>query len=281
MYYNNKIMNFYGDSFHATAPGFSYTWTYEAVNPNRLVVSAPRINAELQKTYRMRQVTLVTFTTPATCELVPPGPIAKQWPRNCSEVDGAAIKAAFNDGEIGSMLLNGKRLGNLSAIEAIPNQAIVGFRAGQQSLLGDRIAGEIIWNAGSRDGVDGKVFKYCRTKSLTDCYIGRFGWIGDRVSLEDQVANAAFVEMNLSTTRGLQQAVRQQRRQDPVPHPLRASQLRSREQDVRRLEGQRRPDRAGRRPHGRVWPLGGQPHPLGVQGGPARGHRRREDLPPG
>ena len=42
----------------------------------------------------------------------------------------------------------------------------------------------------------------CKTKSLTDCYIGRFGWLGDRVSLEDQVANAAFVEMNMTTTAG-------------------------------------------------------------------------------
>jgi CxxC motif-containing protein (DUF1111 family) len=37
---------------------------------------------------------------------------------------------------------------------------------------------------------------------VTDCYIGRFGWLGDRVSLEDQVANAAFVEMNMTTSAG-------------------------------------------------------------------------------
>ena len=42
----------------------------------------------------------------------------------------------------------------------------------------------------------------CTTKSLNDCYIGRFGWLGDRVSLEDQVANAAFVEMNMTTSEG-------------------------------------------------------------------------------
>ena len=52
------------------------------------------------------------------------------------------------------MLLNGKRLGNLSAIEAIPNQAIIGFQASQKAALGDKIAGEIIWNAGARDGID-------------------------------------------------------------------------------------------------------------------------------
>ena len=101
------------------------------------------------------------------------------------------------------MLLNGKRLGNLSAIEAIPNQTILGFRDSQVAALGEKIAGEIVWNAGSRDGVGGKVHKVLRTtKSLTDCYIGRFGWLGDRVSLEDQVANAAFVEMNMTTSEG-------------------------------------------------------------------------------
>ena len=100
------------------------------------------------------------------------------------------------------MLLNGKRLGNLGAIEAIPNAAILGFRQNQVSALGADIAGEILWNAGSRGGVDGTVHKVCVTKSLTDCFIGRFGWLGDRVSLEDQVANAAFVEMNMTTSAG-------------------------------------------------------------------------------
>jgi CxxC motif-containing protein (DUF1111 family) len=46
------------------------------------------------------------------------------------------------------------------------------------------------------------VHKVCATRSLADCYIGRFGWVGDRASLEDQVANAAFVEMNMTTSEG-------------------------------------------------------------------------------
>jgi CxxC motif-containing protein (DUF1111 family) len=100
------------------------------------------------------------------------------------------------------MLLNGKRLANSSALEAIPNHDILAFHARQRATLGPAIAGEILWNAGSRDGVDGKVHKICGTKSLNDCYLGRFGWLGDRVSLEDQVANAAFVEMNMTTREG-------------------------------------------------------------------------------
>jgi CxxC motif-containing protein (DUF1111 family) len=100
------------------------------------------------------------------------------------------------------MHLNGKRLGNLSAIEAIPNKAIQQFQADQAAVLGQPMAGEIVWNAGSRDGVGGKVEKHCDTHSLKDCFIGRFGFLGDRGSLEDQVANAAFVEMNLLTSEG-------------------------------------------------------------------------------
>jgi CxxC motif-containing protein (DUF1111 family) len=106
------------------------------------------------------------------------------------------------------MLLNGKRLGNLSAIEAIPNNAIIGFYNNQKkdTVLG-AAAGEVQYNEGSRDGVGGpySVFKECKTKSLTNCYIGRFGWLGDRVSLEDQVANAAFIEMDMTTSNGFKQ----------------------------------------------------------------------------
>jgi len=202
LYYNNKIMNFYGDSFHATTPGYSYAWTYEPANANRMVVRAPRLNAELNKTYVPRQIKLGSFQTNPSCELVLPAPTTKPWPSTCDEVNDAAIRTAIDGGALGYMLLNGKRLGNLSAIEAIPNQSIVGFKAAQTASLGASIAGEIIWNAGSRDGVDGKLQLNCRTKSLTDCFIARFGFIGDRVSLEDQVANAAFVEMNMTTSEG-------------------------------------------------------------------------------
>ena len=63
------------------------------------------------------------------------------------------------------MLLNGKRLGNLGAIEAIPNQAIMNFQQNQVTSLGAKIAGEILWNAGSRGGVDGTVVRYARPRA--------------------------------------------------------------------------------------------------------------------
>jgi CxxC motif-containing protein (DUF1111 family) len=207
LYYNNKIMNYYGDSFHVTPPGattvFDYAWNYEAANANRIVVNVARHNAELDKTYQPMQIKLRTFQTPSTCQLVFPSPTTKPWPENCSDINDAAIHAAVDGGAVGYILLNGKRLGNLGVIEAIPNQAIMGFHDSQVAKLGNA-AGELIWSSGSRGGVQGDVKKDCRFKTLKDCYIGRFGWLGDRVSLEDQVANAAFVEMNMTTKAGYQ-----------------------------------------------------------------------------
>ncbi len=103
------------------------------------------------------------------------------------------------------MLLNGKRLSNLGAIEAIPNAAITYIQQNQVAGLGPAIAGEILWNSGTRGGVLGDKRLACTPSNLATCYIGRFGWLGDRVSLEDQVANAAFVEMNMTTKTGYQQ----------------------------------------------------------------------------
>jgi CxxC motif-containing protein (DUF1111 family) len=202
--YNNKIMNFYGDSFHVTRPGYNYSWNYVPATSNRLVVSTARVNSELGTTYQPWQVSLGEFQTDKSCQLVVIPPSSKPWPARCEDIDSDAIHKAINDGEVGFLLLNGKRLGNLGAIEAIPNAAILGFRQNQVTALGANIAGEILWNAGSRGGVDGTVHKVCATKTLTDCFIGRFGWLGDRVSLEDQVANAAFVEMNMTTSAGYQ-----------------------------------------------------------------------------
>jgi len=205
LYYSNKVMNFHGDSFHLNTAGNAYSWSYQPADAARLVVGTPRTNAELGKTYTPLQIGLGSFQTAATCQLMPAPPGVAAWPTTCSDVDGAAIGAAIAGGQVGYLLLNGKRLGNLAAIEAIPNQAILGFRTAQTSLLGPSMAGEIVWNAGARDGVNGQVKKSCSTQSLADCFIGRFGWLGDRTSLEDQIANAAFIEMNITSRQGYEQ----------------------------------------------------------------------------
>ena len=201
LYYSNAIMNFYGDSFHVTQ-GNSYQWSYVPASDDSLVVATQRKNAELNKIYTPWQVEVGLFTVGGNCQIVLPGPFGEPWPATCSDVSGDAIENAIKTQAVGYMLLNGKRLGNSSAIEAMPNDAIMGFRASQEALLGEDIAGTLIWTVGSRDGVGGTVKQNCITNSLRDCYIGRFGWLGDRASLEDQVANAAFVEMNMTSSEG-------------------------------------------------------------------------------
>ena len=201
LYYNNKIMNFYGDSFHVTTPGYDYQWSYKPIDAHRLVVPIPRVNSETGEMYQPVQVAVENFTTSNSCELVPNPGTSKPWPESCAEIDEGAIRSAIDGGQIGIMLLNGKRLSNLSVIEAIPNKVILSFHVDQQESLGENKGGEIIWNAGARDGIKSE-YRPCETISEEHCYIGRFGWIGDRASLEDQVANAAFVEMNILTTEG-------------------------------------------------------------------------------
>jgi CxxC motif-containing protein (DUF1111 family) len=205
-YYTNKIMNFYGDSFHVTRSGYNYAWSYGPADPNRMVVTTPRKNSELGITYQPMQVNLGAFQTPTPCPplVLNPGVSPSTWPANCNDINGDAITAATNGGAVGFMLLNGKRLSNLGAIEAIPNVAITTFQQNQVNTLAPA-PGEILWNSGTRGGVNGDLRLSCTPSNLTTCYIGRFGWLGDRVSLEDQVANAAFVEMNMTTKMGYNQ----------------------------------------------------------------------------
>ena len=224
-YYNNKVMNYYGDAFHVTkSSDYDYTWKYVDANPNRVVVKATRSNFETKQTYAPQQVQVGDFRTKSSCDptrdFVLPSPTSNPWPKTCADINGAAIGDAINkNGEVGFMLLNGKRLGNLSAMEAIPNQAILGFLRDQITTLGPKIAGELVWQAGSRDGVLHGTVKKCAStkKDLTECYIARFGWLGDRVSLEDQVANAAFVEMNMTTSEGAKSLASR----DPGKSPIR------------------------------------------------------------
>ena len=146
--YSNKMMNFYGDSFHTTYPligngqDYTFSWSYGDASPNQIVVSTPRFNKELgpisgkNYTYYPQQVNLTGFKTPfdslSSCSayLVPGnGQPINKWPAKCTDINGTAIQNATTaNGGVGFMLLNGKRLGNLGAIEAIPNQTIIAMR---------------------------------------------------------------------------------------------------------------------------------------------------------
>lgn len=234
LYYNNKIMNYYGDSFHVSpkegATDFTYTWSYVNADASRLVVNASRKDPELGKDYVPQQIKLGTFTTPQDCQLALFAGVSKPWPLTCADIADAAIQKAVTHDittspptkpTVGYMHLNGKRLGNLGVIEAIPDDKIVDWQTAQRGKL-SAAAGEIVWAPGTRDGVGGpysKVKKDCKTNSLQDCFIGRFGWLGDRGSLEDQVANAAFVEMNITSKEGYRKLYGSGKVANPLRYP--------------------------------------------------------------
>ncbi|MFO1312811.1 MAG: di-heme oxidoredictase family protein [Burkholderiales bacterium] len=211
VYYSNAVMNYYGDAFHVTRAPNTYDWSFENIPPGdpSLVVNAPRTNPELKTTYTPWRVKVGSFQTAAdaagaVCSFTT-APSGANWPKSCKDIDRNAIAAAIGSSKVGYMLLNGKRLGNSGAIEAMPDSAIMGFVTEQQKKFGDAaLAGELIFTVGSRNGIPpaGVVKKDCKIKSLNDCFIARFGWLGDRASLEDQVANAAFVEMNMTSSEG-------------------------------------------------------------------------------
>ena len=220
LYYGSKVMNYYGDAFHFKKDVTEYDWSFKKADLDRMVVAAPRINRELGKTYEPWQVHVNSFTVNGPCQIQKPAtPTTKPWPADCKDVDKTAVFNAVNGGDVGVMFLNGKRLGNLGAMEAIPNQSIIDFRDAQEKSLGAAIGGELIWQAGTRDGAGGTVKKDCKKGGLIDCYIGRFGWIGDRASLEDQVANAAFVEMNMTTPEGYKQIYGNDKVMFPLRYP--------------------------------------------------------------
>ncbi|MDX1411625.1 MAG: di-heme oxidoredictase family protein, partial [Nitrospirales bacterium] len=140
---------------------------------------------------------------------------AVNWPTKCPEVNDIAIHTALTGSPqepsattsvVGHMHLLGHRLGNSPLIEMIPDKTIKATEAAQKTSL--TFPGCYGLAAGTRNGgmKDGKYIVHYQTCSTgqqgdksDECYISRFGWIGDRTSLEDQIANAASVEMNITS----------------------------------------------------------------------------------
>jgi len=213
-FYSNKYMNFYGNSFHVNqSPQNSPTYTMEYVPVNSsdgffLVDATERKSADNNAYLPQRPHLISMDTGTGRCNelaTLPKGISAKAWPASCAEVDGSALKQAIENGEIGIMHLLGKRLGNSPLIEMVPDAKIKANVLAQRSAFS--YAGCYGQVAGTRVGTDGAVnYRSCGTPPTrtprNSCYISRWGWIGDRASLEDQIANAAHVEMNISTKDG-------------------------------------------------------------------------------
>ncbi|MCG6861127.1 MAG: hypothetical protein LJE70_07625 [Chromatiaceae bacterium] len=217
--YSNKIMNFYGNSLQLNQNGgkLLYDMKYVDISDGDgfeivdKTLRGPIVGDNENATYQPKRVEIDAsgITESEVCSAVrarPPGVAGESWPSDCEEVSGDAINKAIADGEIGFMHLLGRRLGNTPLIEMIPDKMI---RQTRREQLENSVPGCISLAPGTRSGKDGEYnYRSCSSGRFgdgrDDCYIGRWGWIGDRASLEDQIANAAHVEMNISSKEGYQ-----------------------------------------------------------------------------
>ncbi len=232
-YYTNKIMNFYGNSLHVnqknpdnigrlTLPRYDLTYEefengdgkgYEIVDPTTRKDRSDETKPN--ETYKTWYVEIAGYNY-GTCDkdlaFNPPPNGDVNWPTECSEVIGGSVEDALNGrpqqpsdttNVVGHMHLLGHRLGNSPLIEMIPDSTIMATETAQKTSL--KFPGCYGLAAGTRSGDNPNDFHYqtCssgqRGHGENDCYISRFGWIGDRASLEDQIANAASVEMNITS----------------------------------------------------------------------------------
>ena len=162
LYYNNKIMNFYGDSFHVTTPGYSYAWNYEhgeseSTGRERCRVSMPNSTRPMSR----GRSSWEHFRPVRRVNLSCPPPTTKPWPSNCDDINGAAIRGAIDGGarRVHAPQRQTPRQFERDRSDTQPGHSSVSRRQSEQPRLAQTIAGEIVWNAGSRDGVGGKVQK--------------------------------------------------------------------------------------------------------------------------
>lgn len=225
--YSNKIMNFFGDSFHVNQINKQnqtvrlpfYTMSYEPISADdgfevvdsTLRGDAPHFTRQRAEHFTPQRVAIdnIQIGSGIACQKVstdkPDSVADENWPKSCDDVDGPMIEQTIKDHKIGFMHLLGRRLGNTPMIEMIPDQTIL---ATQQMQVADMTyAGSYLLAPGTRTGSNGQThYRSCTSGKVgdqsDDCYISRWGWIGDRASLEDQIANAAHVEMNVTSKEG-------------------------------------------------------------------------------
>ena len=222
-YYTNKIMNFYGNSLHVnqekpdanngrlTRP--TYNFRYQEIKNGDGFELVDTTSRQSYKTWYVEITDPVDFGSACkdATSFNPRPNNDVNWPTQCNEVIGPTeMKAALNDRpqppsetttKVGHMHLLGHRLGNGPLIEMIPNQTIMDTQTAQAK---DPANGGITYPgcyglaAGTRGG-GSRYYRSCATGEEGECYLSRFGWVGDRASLEDQIANAATVEMNITS----------------------------------------------------------------------------------
>jgi len=218
-FYTNKVMNFYGNGLHVNQQDAPTQEDPQRRLPTYTMNYVPIMDGDgfeiVDKTVRNPaaphpplRVAVSNFETGNRCKVIadkPAGVDAAQWPARCGDVDGQAIANAIQDGAIGFLHLLGRRLGNTPLIEMLPDRVIADTQSAQIASLTH--PGCFGLAPGTRVGTGGAMnYRSCRSGRLgtagDDCYLSRWGWIGDRASLEDQIANAANVEMSTTSKEG-------------------------------------------------------------------------------
>lgn len=210
-FYTNKVMNFYGNSFHVNQKNKlpTYQMEYQAISGKDGYEIVDKTKRGKKLPHQPKRVNIKQIETGAACKELAEKPKtvgSDSWPSNCSDVSGAAISKAIDERKVGFMHLLGRRLGNTPLLEIIPDAAVIEAQQLQVRTMGDtKLSGCYSLAPGTRGG-DKVSYRSCLSGKLgsgkQDCYLGRFGWIGDRASLEDQIANAAIVEMNITSKEG-------------------------------------------------------------------------------
>ena len=210
-YYTNKIMNFYGNSLHVNQKNKLPTYNMEYVIINGddgyEIVDKTIRGKKPKEPYRPMRIKISDINVGNECKKITGKPASvdnENWPGNCNDVSGSSILKAIENNKIGYIHLLGRRLGNTPMIEMIPDETILNTLRSQTSSS-MKYPGCFSLAPGTRSGRDNNLnYRSCSTGKYgtgkNDCYIGRWGWIGDRASLEDQIANAASVEMNVTSS---------------------------------------------------------------------------------
>ena len=134
---------------------------------------------------------------------LPSGTEASVWPTSCDDVNSKGIINAYNNSNVGIILLNPNRLVGMNVLEALPNAMIMQNQKNQVELFG-AAHGDVHWVPGSRGGKEIKTCQDSDEKNLENCYIGRFSWSSLQRYIEDQVSGAAaFPELNIPAAKVL------------------------------------------------------------------------------
>ena len=176
-------MNFYGDSFHVTAPGYGYTWSLPAGESE----STGRETARKQRRARhdvcaAGRSSSRDFKLPVPARSSKPAPPRRRGRKTCDDVNRRGHRTR-DQGRIGRLHAPQRQATRQPERDRGDSEPSHHGISGEPER-GARAATSPARSSGTRARATASEARNklnCNTKSLTDCFIGRFGWLGDRV----------------------------------------------------------------------------------------------------